>query len=378
VVSGLIGQYPLGGVTWDYLQYVVGLARLGHDVYYLEDTGLCPYDPANGVVAGESAFAVDYLARVMSRFNLGERWAYHSSYESRWCGMSDSRRSEVLASADLLVNVSSSLQRPTELRHIPVLAYVDTDPVFTQVKLARGQADFRHLIDLHDVLFSYGECLCDHIPTGHEWLPLRKPILLSEWHPGAPHRNVFTTVMNWTSFKNIRYEGRSYGQKDVEFMRFIELPTSAAPAQFELAMGEGKTRKVPRDLLLHHGWRLVDPVTACPDLDRYRGYIESSKAEWTVAKEGYVVGRSGWFSGRSACYLAAGRPVVVQDTGFASVIPVGEGVLTFQTLEEAVDAIREVEAHYPRHAEAARGLAEEYFDSDKVLGRLLEAAMSHA
>lgn len=378
VVSGLIGQYPLGGVTWDYLQYIVGLARLGHDVYYLEDTGLCPYEPSSGGVVGESASAVDYLAGVMSRFGLGDRWSYHSSFESRWSGMSELRRAEVFGSADLLLNVSSSLQRPAELRHIPVLAYVDTDPVFTQVKLARGQIDFRRLIDLHDVLFSYGECLSDQVPsTGHRWLPLRKPILLSEWRPRRPHRDVFTTVMNWTSFKNIQFRGRSYGQKDVEFMRFLDLPSRVAPTRLEVALGEGKTRKAPRELLARHGWRLADPLKVCPDLDGYRSYIESSKAEWTVAKEGYVVGQSGWFSGRSACYLAAGRPVVVQDTGFASVIPVGHGVLTFRTPEEAVDAIHDVEARYALHAEAAREMAEEYFDSGKVLARLLEGAMSH-
>jgi hypothetical protein len=379
IVSGLIGQYPLGGVTWDYLQYVVGLSRLGHDVYYLEDTGMCPYDPVQGGVARDSAFTVEYLARVMSRYGLGERWAYHFQYEPRWFGMSESRRSEVLASADLLINVSSSLQRPDELRRIPVLAFVDTDPVFTQVKLARGQMDFRRLIDVHDVLFTYGECLSDDVPdTGHDWLPLRKPIVLSEWHPETPHRSTYTTVMNWTSFKPIVYEGRSYGQKDVEFMRFLDLPGRVAPTTLEMAMGEGRTRKVPRELLLRRGWRLVDPRKACSDLDAYRTYIETSKGEWTVAKQGYVIGQAGWFSGRSACYLAAGRPVVVQDTGFAPVIPVGEGVLTFRTLDEAVEAIREVEAHYDRHAAAARGLAEEHFDSAKLLTRLLEGAMSHA
>jgi hypothetical protein len=161
-------------------------------------------------------------------------------------------------------------------------------------------------------------------------------------------------------------------------MRFLDLPRRVAPTRLEIAMGEGKTRKAPRERLRHHGWVLVDPVDACPDLDGYRDYIESSKAEWTVAKEGYVVGRSGWFSGRSACYLGAGRPVVVQDTGFAPVIPVGEGVLSFRTPEEAVEAIRDVEVRYRLHSEAARGLAESHFDSEKVLGRLLEGAMAHA
>ncbi len=379
VVSGLIGQYPLGGVTWDYLQYLVGLSELGHDVYYLEDTGLCPYDASKASVAKEAGFAVEYLARVMSRYGLDDRWAYHFEFGSRWYGMSDRRRAEVLGSADLLINISGSLQHPNRLRHIPVLSFVDTDPVFTQVKLAGGQTHFRRLIDTHDVLFSYGECFSPAVPdTGHTWLPMRKPILLSEWHPETPHRDVFTTVMNWTSFKGLEYEGRSYGQKDVEFRRFLDLPSRVAPTTLEVALGEGKTRRGPRELLVHRGWQVVEAARVCPDLDSYRSYIETSKAEWTVAKEGYVVGQSGWFSGRSACYLAAGRPVVVQDTGFAPVIPVGEGVLAFRTGDEAVDGIREVEAHYARHSEAARSLAEQYFDSDKVLGRLLEGAMSYA
>jgi hypothetical protein len=379
VVSGMIGQYPLGGVTWDYLQYVVGLSRLGHDVYYVEDTGLCPYDASTGSVAREAGFAADYLASVMSRFGLGDRWAYHFSFGSCWYGMSDSRRAEVLASADLLVNVSGSLQHPSHFRHISVLAYVDTDPVFTQVKLAAGQTHFRRLIDVHDVLFTYGECLSNAVPqTGHAWLPMRKPILLSEWHPEAPRGEAFTTVMNWTSFKGLEYQGRSYGQKDVEFMRFLDLPARVAPTALEVAMGQGKTRRGPLELLVHRGWRVVDAARVCPDVDGYRTYIETSKAEWTVAKEGYVTGQSGWFSGRSACYLAAGRPVVVQDTGFAPILPVGDGILTFRTFEEAAEGIREVEAHYDRHAEAARSLAGEHFDSDKVLSRLLEGAMSYA
>ncbi len=376
VVSGLIAQYPLGGVAWDYLQYVVGLARLGHDVYYLEDTGLWPYNPEEGGLARESTFTVGYLATLMSRFGLSDRWAYRFPHKEQWFGLEDGKRAEVIASADLLVNVSSALARPSEYRAVRRLAYVDTDPVFTQVKLARGQPDFRKLIDEHDVLFSYGECLSDAVPdTGDRWLPMRKPILLSEWNPAAPRREAFTTVMNWTSYKDVVFEGQTYGQKDVEFMRFLDLPGLVAPAQLEMAVGMGKTRRAPADLLRAKGWRLVDPMVVCPDLDGYRRYIESSKAEWTVAKHGYVVGRAGWFSGRSACYLAAGRPVVVQDTGFEPVIPVGEGILQFQSLEEAAAAVREVEGDYERHARAARAAAEEYFDSSKVLGRLIDAAL---
>jgi hypothetical protein len=182
--------------------------------------------------------------------------------------------------------------------------------------------------------------------------------------------------MNWTSYKPVMYANQTYGQKDLEFMRFQELPSLIAPTALEIAVNAGKTRRTPRQFLAHKGWRVVDPAEVCPDLDSYRDYIESSKAEWSVAKNGYVVGRPGWFSCRSACYLAAGRPVVVQDTGFGAVLPLGEGLLAFKTLEEAVASIKDIEANYPRHAKAAREIAAEYFDATKVLPRLVEESMN--
>jgi hypothetical protein len=178
--------------------------------------------------------------------------------------------------------------------------------------------------------------------------------------------------MNWTSYKPVVYGDQSYGQKDLEFMRFQELPSLIAPTALEIAVNAGKTRRAPRQLLAHKGWRVVDPADVCPDLDSYRQYIESSKAEWSVAKNGYVRGQPGWFSCRSACYLAAGRPVAVQDTGFSNVLPVGEGLVPFSTVEEAAAAIRNIQEHYETHAKAAREIAEVYFAADKVLTRLLD------
>jgi hypothetical protein len=376
IVTGLIAQYPLGGVTWDYFQYALGLAQLGHEVYYLEDTGQWPYNPLEGGVAKDCRFNVEYLAGLMSRFGLAEQWAYRFPWQSQWFGLADAKRREVIRSADLLINISGTLERPEEYRQARRLAYIDSDPVFTQVKLARGQLDFRKWIDIHDVQFSFGECLSAAVPkTGHDWRPTRQPIVLSEWRPETPYRDVFTTVMNWTSYKPVVYGDQSYGQKDVEFVRFRELPSLVAPTRLEIAVNTGKTRRTPRQLLAHKGWRVVDPAEVCPDLDTYRHYIESSKAEWSVAKNGYVLGQPGWFSCRSACYLAAGRPVAVQDTGFSAVLPVGEGLLTFTTVDEAVAAIAEIEANYARHARAARTLAVEYFDAAKVLTRLIDEAL---
>jgi hypothetical protein len=375
IVTGLIAQYPLGGVTWDYFQYVLGLAQLGHEVYYLEDTGQWPYNPVEGGLGKDCAFNVEYLASLMSRFGLGEQWAYRFPWQSQWFGLSETKRQEVIRSADLLINISGTLERPEEYRQVRRLVYIDSDPVFTQVKLARGQLDFRRWIDLHDVQFSFGECLSPAVPeTGHQWRPTRQPIVLSEWPPVASYREVFTTVMNWTSYKPVVYGNQSYGQKDVEFMRFRELPSLVTPIVLEIAVNTGKTRRTPRQLLAHKGWCVVDPAEVCPDLDSYRQYIASSKAEWSVAKHGYVLGQPGWFSCRSACYLAAGRPVAVQDTGFSAVFPVGEGLLAFKTMEEAVAAIQEIDAHYARHARAARELAGEYFDASKVLTRLIDEA----
>jgi len=376
IVTGLIAQYPLGGVTWDYFQYALGLAQLGHEVYYLEDTGQWPYNPREGGVAKDCTFNVEYLAGLMSRFGLAEQWAYRFPWQSQWFGLPDAKRQEVIRSADLLINISGTLERPEEYRQVRRLAYIDSDPVFTQVKLARGQLDFRKWIDIHDVQFSFGECLSSTVPeTGYQWRPTRQPIVLSEWRPETPYREAFTTVMNWTSYKPVVYGNQSYGQKDVEFARFRELPSLVAPTLLEIAVNAGKTRRTPRQLLAHQGWRVVDPAEVCPDLDTYRQYIESSKAEWSVAKHGYVLGQPGWFSCRSACYLAAGRPVAVQDTGFSTVLPVGEGLLTFTTVAEAVAAIKEIEANYARHARAARALAVEYFDAAKVLTRLIDEAL---
>jgi hypothetical protein len=376
IVTGLIAQYPLGGVTWDYFQYVLGLAHLGHDVYYLEDTGQWPYNPLEGGLGKDCAFNVDYLAGIMSRFALDGHWAYRFPWQSQWFGLSDAKRREVIQTADLLINISGTLERPDEYRQVRRLAYIDSDPVFTQVKLARGQADFQRLVDLHDVHFSFGECLSPAIPvTGHHWRPTRQPVVLSEWHPATPYRDVFTTVMNWTSYKPVVYGNQSYGQKDMEFIRFGDLPSLIAPTVIEVAVNAGKTRKTPRQLLAYKGWHVVDPADICPDFDSYRQYVESSKAEWSVAKNGYVLGQPGWFSCRSACYLAAGRPVVVQNTGFSNVFPVGEGLLPFTTVPEAVAAIKDVETHYARHAQAARDIAEAYFAADKVLTRLIDEAL---
>lgn len=377
IVSGMIAQYPLGGMAWHYLQYVLGLRELGHDVYYLEDTAAWPYDAASGRLAEEPDRNVGYLAALMARFGMADRWAYRvrSGGEAWWFGMSDSRRRDVVASADVLLDVSGALDRPEDYRGAGRLVFIDTDPGFVQLRLQRGEARERERVSAHDVHFSFGERMPGTLPDGGvRWLPTRQPILLSAWRTEEAPRPVYTTVMNWSSYQVERWRGRRYGQKNVEFLRCVSLPRRLPGVRFEIACAHGPGRVAPLTLLERNGWQVVDPTTACPDLDGYRRYVQRSRAEWSVAKNAYVRGRTAWFSERSACYLAAGRPVVVQDTGFSEVLSVGLGIVPFTTPAEAVEAVRSVEADYARHAHAAHEIAREYFASGVVLRSLLERA----
>lgn len=405
VVTGLIAQHPsLGGVAWDYLQFPAGLKRLGHDVYYLEDSGEWPYNLDGGPrgddwVAHDPSANVAHLAEVMRRVGLEDRWAYRFPIDGRWFGLQEAKRKEVLRTADLLLNVSGTLECPDEYRTVQRLAYLDSDPVFTQIKLLRADehAAFAARVNAHDVFFSFGEALGTLWQDGRQWRPTRQPLLLDEWTTlSRPSRDCYTTVMSWTSYQPLEYRGARYGQKDVEFERYLDLPARVAPVRLEVAVGglqhaeweasdsdsstsatsDVDTPPGTSERLRRLGWSVVDPLRHCTDLDSYRRYVQSSRGEWSVAKNGYVRGQAGWFSCRSACYLAAGRPVVVQDTGFSRVLPVGEGLFAFTSPEEAAACILESEGDYERHTTAARAIAHEYFDSRKVLEPLVERAMS--
>lgn len=364
-VAGSIAQRGMGGMTWHHLQYVLGLAQLGHDVYYLEDTGRRPWDARDRSKTWDPRANVSLLAGLMSRFGLAERWAY-CHLDGDWLGLSKRQIRSVIESSDLLINLSGVLSRPLAYRNASRLVYIDTDPFFNQLKLSGG-GRFRELVDTHDVLFTFGERLADLASSrSRRWLPTRQPIVLSEWRAPAERRNVFSTVMTWLPKE----------KKEKDPLRFADLPRLVGPGRLEIALNARRDFPPPLELLRSRGWRIVDPCAVCPDLDSYRSYIESSMGEWSAAKSGYVRAKPGWFSERSACYLAAGRPVVVEETGFSSILPVGEGLVPFTTVEEAAAGIEEVVADYKRHSDAARSIAVEYFDSRKVLGRLVDEALT--
>lgn len=401
IVTGLIAQHPkIGGITWHYLQYLLGLQRLGHDVYYLEDSGEHTYDldfseRERDRSPDNCTYNVAYLEKILNRYGLGNKWAYRFPQKSEWYGLSNIQRKELIASTDLLINISGTLENPGKYRQIPHLVYIDTDPIVTQIKMVVKSDLFFPRVNAHDTHFSFGETIREsEFNKAIDWQPTRQPIVLAEWQPTNARHGRFTTVMSWTSYPPLTYAGQTFGQKDVEFKRFLELPHMVAPVELEIALSssqhlewqdnenklpqknagidEGERITDPHILLRDAGWWVIDSIESCGDLDSYREYIQRSKAEWSVAKNAYVLGQPGWFSERSACYLASGKPVVVQDTGFSNVIPTGDGILTFRNIEEAVEAIDHMESRYGIHAEAAREIAEEYFDSDKVLPYLID------
>jgi hypothetical protein len=384
VVSGLIAQHArVGGMTWHYLHYLLGLKRLGHDVVYIEDSGQWPYivDPpvASDVTSDQAAYDpspnVSYLASVMARFDFQDSWAYRFPITGDWFGLSASRVKEVVRTADIIMNVSGTLEDPDRYRGAARLVYIDTDPVFTQIQLALGENEkFVSRIAAHDRHFTFAQHVEMLPPTRFRWLPTRQPVDLAEWTERPPAREAFTTVMNWVSYPPLWYRGECYGQKDIEFLRFLDLP-SRVPTPFEVAVPIiYDVHWRPTDPLASSGWHRVNAFDVCGDLDRYRSYITSSRAEWTVAKNLYVRGQAGWFSERSACYLAAGKPVVTQDTGLDGVVPSGEGLFVFRTMDEAVSAIEAINRDYRRHASAAHEVARQFFDAPVVLSELIERA----
>ena len=362
-------------MAWHHLQFILGLARIGHDVVLggqrllsvlLRSVGECHrVDPAYGLALASQAF---------DRLGLRDRWAYYDAHTSCWHGPAEDRIKDACDDADLLLNISGVNPIRDWFRTVPVRVLVDTDPVFTQVRHLRDPKA-REMAARHTAFFSFGENIGGRasIPDdGFAWRPTRQPIVLDCWPvtPG-PNDGKFTTVMQWESYPPAHHEGRTFGTKSFSFHDYRDLPNETA-AKFELAIGGP-----PGDLAVR-GWGIRNPLEVTKDPWTYQSFIMRSKAEFSVAKHGYVVSQSGWFSERSAAYLACGRPVLVQDTGFSAWLPAGEGVVAFSTHEEALEGVQEIAGRYDLHCHSAREIVQAYFDSAKVLDRLLSEAHSDA
>jgi hypothetical protein len=365
-VSGMVAGEPnQGGAAWSVLQYVLGLRRLGHEVVLVEPVAAGP-----GVALADSASA-RYLASVAAELGIGQATLV-SADGSETAGIESARLRALFGETDLLLNVSGMLAVPDLLERVPVRAYLDLDPFFNQQWHLQG-ADMRFAAHTHfvTVATALGEPGCEVPALGFDWIKTLPPVVLEQWPLAeqAPTLPI-TSVGHWRSYGPIEHEGRRYGMRAHSLRSLIALPERSR-ARFALALGIHPSEKADLEALAAHGWDLLDPQTVAPTPARYRRFVRASTAEIGIAKEGYVRSRSGWFSDRSACYLACGRPVLAQDTGFAG-LPRGDGLVPFTTVEEAVAAADDVIARPAAHARAAREIAVEVLDSDRVLGSLLE------
>ena len=380
VLAGYLVRNPLGGYAWQAAHYLLGLRALGHEAWFYEDTGhYAPaYNPATNEFGEVYAYGIRAAGDFLDRLGLGDRWVFVDTVHGAEHGPGAGRAAELLRDADLLINLAGVNRIPPERRAGRPAVYVDIDPAVTQIKAAEGDALLRAILDEHAVHFTLGENIGtgrSPIPTGgYAWHPTRQPIALACWVGAGPPGFAYTTIGKWDAAgRDLVFQGETFAwRKRTEWLRCLELP-ARSDASFEVAMD---VESVPGDpeQLLAHGWRILDPRAVSADPWRYRDYIRASRGEFTVAKDVNVRLRSGWFSDRAACYLAAGRPVVEQDTGFGDVLPLGPGVHAFRTVEEAAAAIRAIEADYTGASRHAAEVAREHFAADRVLAGLLRTA----
>ena len=385
IVSGMAATYPFGGVFWDYMNYVEGFHQLGHEVLYIEDNGSWCYNPETQTFQENGSQNALRLSKGIQKLNpeLSDKWFYRDSlgktYGKPWEEVKD-----FCKSSDLFINISAASMFREEYFSARVKMFIDTDPLYTQGEIAEDQSessDKKHLrrydrLLQHDGHFTFGENIgqpdCT-IPTGlFNWKTTRQPIAMQHFrdHMVQPdkRRPVLTTIASWEPQEDLPVvNGKKLYGKSMEFLRFIDLPKKCS-YPIEVAI----SGPIPYDKFISKKWDLIDGYSVSKDPWIYRDYLAHSMAEWSVAKNAYVHSNSGWFSCRSACYLALGVPVIVQDTGFDRIIPTGEGVFSFNTIEQALDAIDQVFRDPVRHSKAAQEIAFEYFDSDKVLTDLID------
>jgi hypothetical protein len=326
------------------------------------------------------------LGHIMNFFGMGDKWAYRDEASGKCFGMTNEKIKTICNSADVFVNISCSTYMRDEYCKIPVKILIDSDPMFTQIqylsdqKFTPGEPGLKQMIDAHNFHFTFGEKIgsedCRMPACGLQWLTTRQPICVSYWKSNFIHfqENSFTTLMNWTAGKKLYYDNDTWGQKDIEFSKFLNLPQKVEGIKLSMIINQtgGTEKTMMEQEIKKAGWEILNPERYASDWKSYQQFIQNSSGEFSVAKETYVKARTGWFSCRSACYLASGKPVITQDTGWPELIPAGKGLFSFQNMEEAVSALQAVVREPQKQSKAARDIAEEFFDSHKVLSRLLD------
>jgi hypothetical protein len=382
VVMGFMGSIPISGVIWQHLHYIIALQRLGHDVYYIEDSTRHPYHPEKRECIPEFDYTSDLFARLAARFEFADQWSFCARYLDRelTAGMSREKVTELYRDADAILNVCGAQEINEDLIGNDRLLYIDSDPGLEQIKVDVAPDHTVEHLQQHRALFTFGENVGtpEFAVPSHDvrWLPTRQPIVTDLWRSetAPPPGAVFTSIANWNTsgLKDIEWRGETYlWNKAPQFLRHIAAPRSAGETlELAVEMGDAETRA----RFEGNGWRLRDAFYLSINCDTYREYIQHSKGEFTVAKDQYVRLNTGWFSDRSACYLAAGRPVITQQTGFTKYYGGTAGLFAFDSLAEVAEAVKTINADYAHHSRAAFEIAREFFEAEKVLASLLERA----
>jgi hypothetical protein len=374
IIAGTIGLSGLGGQAWAVLQYLLGLRALGHDVYYLEDCGRSSwvFIWENEEWTHELDYPAAYVNACLEPFGFGKRWIYRDNYRSLGVPLAEFR--DICARADLLIMRAIPFWNWRKEYELPTRrAFIDVDPGFTQITVANGDKGWIDGIARAERRFTYGQRIgkpdCAIPPDGGPWLTTRPPVFLPEWPVAAGEGTHFTSIIRWQGFKEVTHNDVSYGQRNKEFPQYLLLPLRIHQKFLLAQMG------APPEVLTGHGWEVALGEVISKTPASYREFIQRSRAEFSVPKNGYVKMRGGWFSDRSVCYLASGKPVLIEDTGL-DWLPSGAGLLTFSNVEQAVAGVETINSDYTKHSAAARALAEQHFSTDVVLPALIEVAMN--
>jgi hypothetical protein len=380
VVMGFMGSCPIAGVIWQHVHYIVGLNRLGHDVYYIEDSARLPYNAETFDTSEDYGYAAKVLARLAGEFGFKQRWSFCARFlpDNPTAGFGLQKIRQLYRDADAILNVCGTQELNDDLRQSDRLLYIESDPGVEQIKVDQRKKATIEYLRQHHALFTFGEnVVTKNFPVplhGLRWFPTRQPIVTDLWKTNRrPAKSaVFTTIANWSTsgLKDIEWRGEKYlWSKSREFLRFMNAPVRAnEPFEMATDIKDAKTL----EKFQRRNWSFCSPHDLSIDYWRYRDYIRRSKAEFTVAKDQYIRLRSGWFSDRSACYLAAGRPVITQETGFTDHYGSDGGLFAYDSLGQIVEAVKMINADYPFHSRAARNIARETFEATKVLASLLE------